>query len=182
MTATTNNSYSFVKDITAVDNASLLFMASSDIENLFTNIPLTETIEICLNYLFTDPKFLIIGLSSKISETLLELSVTNFVFIFNKRFYKQVDGLGLGLPLGPHSQIFSRASMNNFGSLIVPLNSFRYFIDVTSMILFFFFIARNIQPCFLITWTANIAILTSHLNMNHAIYLVISWLHGTWKQ
>ena len=44
---TTDNSYSFVKDITAVDNASRLFMASFDVENLFTNIPLTETIEIC---------------------------------------------------------------------------------------------------------------------------------------
>ena len=37
----TNNSYSFVKDITA---ASRLFMASFYVENLLTNIPLTETI------------------------------------------------------------------------------------------------------------------------------------------
>ena len=53
---TTNNSYLFVKDITAVDNASQFFMASFDVENLFTNISLTETIEICLNCLFTDQK------------------------------------------------------------------------------------------------------------------------------
>ena len=41
-----------------------------------------------------------------------------------------------------------------------------FFIDGTSMIHFCFFVARNIQPCFIITWTVNIVILISQLNMN----------------
>ena len=53
---TIDNSYSFVKDILKVDNANNFFMASFDIENVFTNIPLHETIEICLNHLFPSPQ------------------------------------------------------------------------------------------------------------------------------
>ena len=59
---TIDNSYSFVKDILKVDNANNFFMASFDIENLFTNIPLHETIEICLNHLFPSPQSTVIGL------------------------------------------------------------------------------------------------------------------------
>ncbi len=48
------NSYSFVDEIASFPNASKYFMVSFDVENLFTNIPLQETIEICLEYLFKD--------------------------------------------------------------------------------------------------------------------------------
>ena len=49
----------------------------------------------------------------------------------------------------PHSLIFSCASMNHLGSLIVPLNSVRFFIDGTSMILFFVFHCQEHWPLFL---------------------------------
>ena len=58
-------------------------MASVDVENLFTNIPLNETIDICLQLLFTDPTSLIIGLPSKLFKTLMELSVLNSFFTFD---------------------------------------------------------------------------------------------------
>ena len=37
----------------------------------------------------------------KFVKTLLELSVLNSFFAFNGKFYKQREGLGTGLPLGP---------------------------------------------------------------------------------
>ena len=98
---TVDNSYTFVdrlKDFTDVQD---LTMASFDVENLFTNIPLFETIEICLNTLFKDIHDTVIGLNRILFKSLLELSVLNSIFIFAGKFYKQIDGLGMGLPLGP---------------------------------------------------------------------------------
>jgi hypothetical protein len=68
---------------------------------LFTNVPLSETIEICLDALFSSPTSLVIGLSRKYFKLLLELTVFNSFFIFNGSLYKQIEGLGMGLPLGP---------------------------------------------------------------------------------
>ena len=41
--------------ILSVDNADKCFMASFDVESPFTNVPLRETIDICLGSLFVDP-------------------------------------------------------------------------------------------------------------------------------
>ena len=49
---TIENPYSFVNSISQVNNADKLYMVSFDIENLLTNIPVYETIDICLKYLF----------------------------------------------------------------------------------------------------------------------------------
>ena len=61
---TIDNSLSFVNSLKQFNgSADNLFMASFDIESLYTNIPLTETVEIILNYVFTEPTSLFIGLS-----------------------------------------------------------------------------------------------------------------------
>ena len=97
---TVNNSKDFVDSITSVDEAHSYFMASFDVENLFTNIPLQDTIQICIDLLFASNDS-VLGLSRKFFKTLLELSVLNSYFIFNGKAYQQLDGLGMGLPLGP---------------------------------------------------------------------------------
>ncbi|KAF2347718.1 hypothetical protein FHG87_021527, partial [Trinorchestia longiramus] len=66
---TLENSHSFVNDLSRISNASKCFMTSFDIENLFTNIPLKKTIDICLLQLFTDPNSLFMGLSRKFFKT-----------------------------------------------------------------------------------------------------------------
>ena len=76
-------------------------MASFDVENLFNNIPLSETIDICLNSLFKGVNELVMGLNRNFFKSLLELSVLNSVIVFADKFYRQIDGLGMGLPLGP---------------------------------------------------------------------------------
>ena len=72
-------------------------MASFDIKDLYTNIPLEETIEICLSLLHAP----LINLPLDLFKKLLELSVYNTMFAFNGKYYKQKDGLGMGLPLSP---------------------------------------------------------------------------------
>ena len=84
-----------------IKHAESLTMASFDVENLFTNIPLAETINILMCKLFPDNVPDILGIPKKFFKQLLDLSVLNSYFIFNKKFYKQIDGVGMGLPLGP---------------------------------------------------------------------------------
>jgi len=64
-------------------------------------VPLHETINICLSKLFVSATTTIIGLTRPIFKTFLEHSVLNSFFIFNDKLYKQIEGLGMGLPLGP---------------------------------------------------------------------------------
>ena len=79
---TIENSYSFSKEICNIPNANDYFMASFDIESLFTNVPLQETIDICLDNLFIQPSTTILGLSRKLFRSLLELAVMNsFLFL-----------------------------------------------------------------------------------------------------
>ena len=97
---TVDNSQSFSSQITDFKNADEFYMVSFDVDSLFTNIPLKETIDICLNLLFENNTH-VIGLTRSHFKTLLELSVLNSFFMFNNAFYKQIEGLGMGLPLGP---------------------------------------------------------------------------------
>ena len=77
-------------------------MASFDVDSLFTNVPLRETIDICLGSLFVDPSSTIIGLGKTHFRTLIEPAVLNsFIFIFDGKLYQQTEGLGMGLRLGP---------------------------------------------------------------------------------
>ena len=97
---TVQNSYSFVEELLEFKNTNNLYMMSFDIENLFTNIPLDETISIALDGLFKDNDT-VQGMNKIEFKKFLELSVKNCFFQFNGKFYEQLDGLGMGLPLGP---------------------------------------------------------------------------------
>ena len=71
-------------------------MGSTDVDPLFTNIPLEETIDICANTLFGNT-----GLSKIEFKKLLYLATKESYFLFNRKLYKQVDGVAMGSPLGP---------------------------------------------------------------------------------
>ena len=51
---TVKDSFTFVDEILTQDND--LCMASLDVDDLFTNIPLDETIDICIKKLFQTPE------------------------------------------------------------------------------------------------------------------------------
>ena len=75
-------------------------MASFDIKSLFTNISLEETIDIASQNYFNSINqhcFFI----RKFFEGLLSLSVKDILFLFNNQLFSQVDGVGMGNPLGP---------------------------------------------------------------------------------
>ena len=88
----------FAKDI--VQQKSDCFMARHDITSLFTNIPLDETINICSNELFHKKQY-VSNLDQASFEKLLQLAMKESFFIFNKTFYKQIDGVTMSSLLGP---------------------------------------------------------------------------------
>ena len=77
-----------------------LYMASFDIDSLFTNVPLDETIDICVKKLF-GRKRKFEGFTKEQFKKLLSLAVKNSCFLFNGQYYEQVDGVAMGSPLGP---------------------------------------------------------------------------------
>lgn len=96
---TLTNSYSFCHDILRALSDG--FMVSFDVSNLFTNVPLQETIEIILNHFFRSRDSLFNNFNRKLFKKLLDLSMYNSFFTFDGSIYQQVDGLAMGSPLGP---------------------------------------------------------------------------------
>ena len=94
---TVNDSFSFCKEIKNQDSS--LFMTSFDIQSLFTDIPLDETINICVDRAFQN-KRKVKGLLKRHFKQLLTLAVKSSCFVFNDIYYKQIDGVAIGSPLG----------------------------------------------------------------------------------
>ena len=82
-------------------------MVSFDIESLFTNVPLTETIDIIcqLAYSKNDPNFVKgqtwNGITERQLRKLLLKATQESHFVFNGKYYDQIDGIAMGSPLGP---------------------------------------------------------------------------------
>ena len=92
------DSFHFEEEICQQD--SNLHIASLDVDSLFTNIPLDETIDICVDNLYNDN-----GNPPNIPKhdfrNLLNIATKESLFMFNNKYYKQVDGVAMGSPLGP---------------------------------------------------------------------------------
>ena len=67
---------------------------------VFTNIPLDETIDICVRKLFGRKKKFN-GFSKLHFKQLLQFAVKDALFIFDGKYYMQRDGVAMGSPLGP---------------------------------------------------------------------------------
>ena len=95
---TVKDSFSFAKEITKYDSS--LFMASLDVELLFTNIPLKEAINNCVSDLHNKNLY-----NGKLNKSdlfkLLETATSESSFIFDFLLCKQIDGVAMGSPLGP---------------------------------------------------------------------------------
>ena len=74
-------------------------MSSLDVSSLFTNVRLDETIQICLDKLYSlpDPPILL----GSVLPKLLEFATEKSHFIFDGQYYDQTDSVAMGLPLGP---------------------------------------------------------------------------------
>ena len=92
------DTFSFVSQIKNA-NLSKKFLVSYDITSLFTNIPLQETIDIAINLIFNHNPNL--NITRKELKKLFLFATSQTHFIFNSKFYNQIDGVAMGSPLAP---------------------------------------------------------------------------------
>ena len=95
---TLKDSFEFAKDI--INQNSNCFMASLDVDSLFTNVPLDETIKICIDELFKS-EMTVSGLNKKEMFEMLSLTLKESIILFDNKYYSQIDGVAMGSPLGP---------------------------------------------------------------------------------
>ena len=76
------------------------FMASFDIESLFTNVPLDESIGIIVQHIYGN-KRKVNNIWKGDFRKLLYLSTKGSIFMFDGAYYRQIDGVAMGSPLGP---------------------------------------------------------------------------------
>ena len=75
------------------------FMASLDVKSLFTNIPLNEVIDICVDDLFSDTN-MIHNVDCNDMRELLTFAAYESFFISDQVMYRQIDGVSMGSPFG----------------------------------------------------------------------------------
>ena len=114
-----------------------LVMASFDVESLFTNIPLQETIDLCVEILFQDRAH-VDNLSEDFFRELLIRTMSESLILFDQQFYKQYDGVAMGSPLGPtlanvflcyHEKIWLQNCLSEFKPVI-----YRRYVDDTFLL------------------------------------------------
>ena len=107
---TITDSFHFAEEICKQDPN--LYMASLDVDSLFTNIPLDETIDICIDSLYKDdensPK-----IRKDVFRNLLTVATEESFSMFNNKYYKQIDGVAMGSLLGPAEANISMCSFGN---------------------------------------------------------------------
>ena len=92
------DAFSFVSQIKNA-NLSKKFLVSYDVTSLFTNIPLQETIDIAINLIFNHNPNL--NITRKELKKLFLFATSQIHFIFNCKFYNQIDGVAMCSPLTP---------------------------------------------------------------------------------
>ena len=119
-------------------------MASLDVESLFTNIPLKETINNCVSDLHNKNLY-----NGKLNKSdlfkLLETATSESSFIFDFFLYKQIDGVAMGSPLRPTLAMFFYAiTKKNCWTIVHPILNLLY-TEGMLMIFLFFFHLKNIS-------------------------------------
>ena len=74
--------------------------------SLFTNIPLQDTIDTAINLVFNHNANL--NVTQKEIKYFFLFTASQIYFIFNSKFYNQIDGVAMGSPL---SSVLANISM-----------------------------------------------------------------------
>ena len=104
------DTFSFVSQIKKAI-LSKKFLVSYDVTSLCTNIPLQETIDIAITLIFNHNPNL--SITRKELKKLFLFATSQTHFIFNGKFYNQIDGVAMGSPLAP---VLANLSMGFYDS------------------------------------------------------------------
>jgi hypothetical protein len=109
MVESTNEFMSIINSVTTAP-----IMASLDVESLFTNIPIQETIEIILKNVYENPDISPPMIPRNVMCKLLTICTTKNPFKSpTGETFMQVDGVSMGSPLGPLFANFYMANLEN---------------------------------------------------------------------
>ena len=113
-------------------------LVSYDVKSLYTNVPLKETAGIVTKYVYSKDSVCTPPIPEKIFTKLL-LLVTEGNFLFNGEFYKQIDGLAMGGPLGPSLANFflahlEKTRISKCPKEILPKLYLRYIDDIFALL------------------------------------------------
>jgi len=109
-------------------------LVSFDVESLFTNVPLEYTINLICDYIYSDDSINKPNYNKDTFKKLLNLA-TGGIFMYKDSFYKQIDGITMGSPLGPTFANFflghlEKSWLNNDTNCNKPLLYYRYIDDI----------------------------------------------------
>ena len=77
------------------------YLVSFDVVSLFTNIPLDETISICIDFLYQGLSTIALPFHEEVFIELMGIPTKSVSFSFNEIMYHQIEGVSLGSPLDP---------------------------------------------------------------------------------
>ena len=102
------------------------------LKNLFTNVPLKETVDIILTKVY-DEKKIDAKIPKSILKELLYICTKHVNFKFNNEIYIQCDGVAIGSPLGPLlANIFIISlKYNTLPKLELHLRNWKGYVDDT---------------------------------------------------
>ena len=92
------DTFSFVSQIKNT-NLPQKFHVSYNVTSLFTDVSLQETIDIAIN--LSSNHNLNLNITRKELKKLFLFATSQIHFVFNSKFYNQIDGVALGSPLAP---------------------------------------------------------------------------------
>ena len=94
----TKDPFTFCEEIKKV-SATNRFLISYGVWSLFTSIPLKETIDIAVNFLFEHNPGL--NITKVEFKKTFEFATSGAYFLFQGTFYDKIDGVAMGSPLSP---------------------------------------------------------------------------------
>jgi hypothetical protein len=107
-----NSTYEFIEICKSTVNPQ--YLASLDVESLFTNVPVKDTIEIILKHVYNHNTIPAPSIPKAIMEKLLLICTTKSAFRnVNGQLYIQKDGVSMGSPLGPTIASYYMCELEN---------------------------------------------------------------------
>ena len=89
-------------------------LASLDVESLFTNVPIEETIKIISTCIYNNNEMPPLNIPQNILEDLLRACTTKAIFRSPEgKLYNQINGIAMGSPLGPTFANFYMGNLEN---------------------------------------------------------------------
>ena len=140
------------------------FLVSYDVTSLFTNIPLSERIDLAVNAIIDGNMNPDLKLSKVHLKQLFNFATSHTHFLFNGCFYDQIDGVAMGSPLAP---VLANFFMGHYERLWLEkytgsqvLYYRRYVDDITCTCICCFQNSHMMQICFFNTLTNAIPTLS----------------------